>query len=76
MRYVATMSAPTVIAGILTAATVPARAQSCHQLWTERNSYYKGARLLLRAINYFGNADCCYIDEGHSPELASKCLLR
>jgi hypothetical protein len=70
MRFVATTAALTVMAGTLVLAAVPAQAQSCHELWTERNSYYKARGYCFktdRAINYFGNAGCRYNDEGRVP---------
>ena len=70
MRFIATVSTLAVIAGTLAAAAVPAYAQSCHELWTERNSYYKARGYCFktdRAINYFGNAGCIYQNEGDIP---------
>lgn len=47
-----------------------ARAQSCQELWVERNSYYKDAGYCFktrRAISYFGNRGCSYEYEADVP---------
>jgi hypothetical protein len=47
-----------------------ARAQSCQDLWVERNSYYKQAGYCFktsRAISYFGNGGCIYDIEASVP---------
>jgi hypothetical protein len=47
-----------------------AQAQSCQDLWVERNSYYKEAGYCFktsRAISYFGNAGCQYDNEASLP---------
>ena len=47
-----------------------ASAQSCQELWVERNSYYKDAGYCFktdRAISYFGNQGCMYYDEARLP---------
>jgi hypothetical protein len=47
-----------------------ASAQSCQQLWVERNSYYKARGYCFktqRAIAYFGNGGCIYRDEDQVP---------
>jgi hypothetical protein len=47
-----------------------AYAQSCQQLWVERNSYYKARGYCFktqRAIAYFGNGGCIYEDEDRVP---------
>ena len=47
-----------------------ANAQSCYDLWTERNAYFKEAGYCFktpRAISYFGNAGCMYDDETSVP---------
>src|ERR1700682_1625622 len=44
-----------------------AYAQSCEQLWVERNSYYKARGYCFktqRAIAYLGNGGCIYYGEG------------
>jgi len=71
MRSIATVSMLTVIAATtLAAAVAPAYALSCHQLWTERNSYYKARGYCFkteRAISYFGNGGCAYDNERDVP---------
>jgi hypothetical protein len=62
------LAAATVLVGIFGASY--ARAQSCQQLWVERNSYYKRAGYCFktaRAISYFGNAGCRYDNEASVP---------
>lgn len=52
--------------GTISAAT----AQSCQELWVERNSYYKEAGYCFktsRAISYFGNGGCIYDIEASVP---------
>lgn len=52
--------------GLMSAAS----AQSCQELWVERNSYYKEAGYCFkteRAISYFGNQGCVYYNEGSVP---------
>jgi hypothetical protein len=47
-----------------------ASAQSCQDLWAERNGYYKDAGFCFktsRAISYFGNGGCRYENEGSVP---------
>lgn len=47
-----------------------ASAQSCQDLWVERNSYYKQAGYCFktdRAISYFGNGGCTYEVEASVP---------
>lgn len=54
----------------ITAAATSASAQSCQELWVERNSYYKDAGYCFktaRAISYFGNAGCQYDNEASVP---------
>jgi YARHG domain-containing protein len=70
MHLFATFLTMGVIAGVLAAATPPAQAQSCQQLWVERNSYYKARGYCFktqRAIAYFGNVGCYIWDEGRVP---------
>lgn len=55
--------------GVL-AASAPARADVCFDLWVERNSIYKAYGYCFKtqkAINYFGNAGCTYDNEGSIP---------
>jgi YARHG domain len=69
MRLIATVSTLLVTAATL-AAVAPAYAASCHELWTERNSYYKTRGYCFktqRAISYFGNSGCRFQDEGRVP---------
>lgn len=47
-----------------------ARAQSCQDLWVERNGYFKEAGYCFktaRAISFFGNAGCMYDDMSAVP---------
>jgi hypothetical protein len=47
-----------------------ASAQSCQELWVERNAYYKDAGYCFktpRAISYFGNEGCMYDNEARLP---------
>jgi hypothetical protein len=47
-----------------------ASAQSCLDLWVERNNYYKQAGYCFktsRAISYFGNGGCIYNNERDVP---------
>jgi hypothetical protein len=70
MRFIATVSTLLVSAATLAAAVAPAYAQSCQQLWVERNSYYKARGYCFktdRAIDYFGNGGCRYQNEGQVP---------
>jgi YARHG domain len=70
MRLLATAVSMTVMATALLAAIPPAFAQSCQQLWVERNSYYKARGYCFktqRAIAYFGNAGCYIWDESRVP---------
>lgn len=52
------------LAGVITlSSTGLAQAQSCDQLWYERNAIYKRAGYCFktpRAISTFGNAGCIY----------------
>jgi hypothetical protein len=61
----------TLLAAASLATTVSvSHAQSCQELWVERNQYYKDAGYCFRtqrAIKYFGNAGCRYDDEGSVP---------
>jgi hypothetical protein len=63
-----------IVAAILTGAAVlqavPAAAQTCQQLWVERNRYYKNHGFCFktqRAIAYFGNGGCYINDEDAVP---------
>jgi hypothetical protein len=61
----------TLLAAASVATTVSvSHAQTCQELWVERNQYYKEAGYCFRtprAIRYFGNAGCRYDDEGAVP---------
>ena len=70
MRLLST--AVTMLLATATLATMVSlsHAQSCQQLWAERNRYYKAAGYCFktpRAIKYFGNAGCRYDDEAVVP---------
>ena len=52
------------------AAPAPAMAQSCADLWYQRNAVYKDSGYCFRtprAIQAFGNAGCQYDDMGSVP---------
>jgi hypothetical protein len=59
------------LAGVVTMGSVGmARAQSCDELWYERNAIYKRAGFCFktpRAISTFGNAGCEYDSAGQLP---------
>jgi hypothetical protein len=64
------VAAAVVLAGATGLSVSSASAQSCQQLWVERNSYYKDAGYCFktrRAIAFFGNAGCSYDDEASVP---------
>jgi hypothetical protein len=66
----AVLGAATVAVTGLSGAVSPAQAQSCPQLWVERNSYYKRNGYCFstaRAISYFGNGGCYINDMGAVP---------
>jgi YARHG domain-containing protein len=70
MRLLATALSMMIMAAALLAVIPPAHAQSCQQLWVERNSYYKARGYCFktpRAIAYFGNAGCYIHDESRVP---------
>ena len=57
-------------ASLVLAAASEARAQSCGDLWYERNGIYKSAGYCFRTargIRAFGNAGCQYDDENDVP---------
>jgi hypothetical protein len=59
-----------IVAPSVLATASPVLAQSCQQLWVERNSFYKQGGYCFktpRAISYFGNAGCLYDVEGRVP---------
>jgi hypothetical protein len=68
LRYVM-MSVALAVTGA-TVGVSSVHAQSCQDLWVERNSYYKEAGYCFktaRAISYFGNAGCVYDNEAAVP---------
>jgi hypothetical protein len=70
MRLTRTAVMVTLVAATLGAAMSLAQAQSCQQLWYERNSYFKEAGYCFktpRAISAFGNAGCRYDSERALP---------
>jgi len=73
MRLLPTMTA--LLTAAATLATVPAYAQSCQQLWVERNQYYKRHGYCFktpRAIQYFGNGGCRINSDGAVPFTAAE----
>ncbi|MEA2903118.1 MAG: hypothetical protein QOG83_3199 [Alphaproteobacteria bacterium] len=61
MRLMSTSVTMLLAAATLGGAVSMASAQSCDELWVERNSYYKQAGYCFktaRAIGYFGNGGC------------------
>jgi len=70
MRVMSTAVTLALAGATLAAAGSLAYAQSCAQLWYERNSYYKQAGYCFktaRAISVFGNAGCVFDREGDVP---------
>jgi hypothetical protein len=70
MRLATSAATLLLAAATLGSAATVASAQTCQQLWVERNSYYAAAGYCFktpRAINYFGNANCRYNNEGSVP---------
>ena len=66
MRLMPIAVTTSLTAAALGAAVTIASAQSCGDLWVERNTYYKQAGYCFktaRAISYFGNAGCAYDNE-------------
>ena len=56
--------------GVFLASVASAEAQSCYDLWYQRNAIFKGAGYCFRtaqAISEFGNAGCRYDDERDVP---------
>ena len=56
--------------GVFLASVASAEAQSCYDLWYQRNAIFKGAGYCFRtaqAIAEFGNAGCRYDDERDVP---------
>lgn len=55
---------------VLIATSVPGLAQSCQELWYQRNAVFKEAGSCFetsRAIREFGNAGCRYDEEADVP---------
>ncbi len=70
MRLMSTVVTALLAAATLGATASVASAQSCADLWVERNTYYKQAGYCFktrRAIEYFGNAGCGYYNERDVP---------
>lgn len=67
----ATTLASVLIVGLVTiVGAVPAAAQSCQELWVQRNSIYKANGYCFktqRGIAYFGNGGCLYDNEAQIP---------
>jgi hypothetical protein len=61
MRWLLICGAAALAIAALAASAPPANAQSCYDLWVERNAYYKRAGYCFRtprAIAFFGNGGC------------------
>ena len=70
MRLMSTVVMALVAAATLGATARVASAQSCQDLWIERNTYYKQAGYCFktsRAISYFGNGGCFINEESLVP---------
>ena len=70
MRMVSTAVTIALATATLGAAISLGYAQSCQELWYERNSYYKEAGFCFKttaAIRAFGNAGCQYDNENDVP---------
>ena len=70
MRALSTAVTILLAAATLGATASVVQAQSCDELWVQRNSIYKAARYCFktdRAIRYFGNQGCRYNNEGSIP---------
>jgi hypothetical protein len=66
----ATLALVAMIALGASLAAAPAYAQTCQQLWVQRNQYYKNHGYCFktqRAIEYFGNGGCYINDENAVP---------
>ncbi len=64
------MRAALILGLLLVSAASPVLAQSCDELWYERNAIYKDAGYCFktsRAIRAFGNAGCRYDSERDVP---------
>jgi YARHG domain len=70
MRLISIVVTALVAAATLGATATVASAQSCQDLWIERNTYYKQAGYCFktpRAISYFGNGGCFIYNESQVP---------
>jgi hypothetical protein len=70
MRLMSAAMTAIVTAATLGATVTIASAQSCQDLWIERNTYYKEAGYCFktpRAISYFGNGGCYINNEAAVP---------
>jgi YARHG domain-containing protein len=70
MRMATVATAAMIVGAITLASAGVARAQSCDDLWYERNAIYKDAGYCFktrRAIATFGNAGCQYDAEEQVP---------
>jgi hypothetical protein len=70
MRLMPAAVTAMIAAATLGATATVASAQSCQDLWIERNTYYKEAGYCFktpRAISYFGNDGCYINDEARVP---------
>lgn len=69
------LAATLTLGSALILAIPPARAQSCDQLWYQRNAIYKQGGYCFRtprAISAFGNAGCQYDSEYDVPLSANQ----
>jgi len=69
MRLLSTGAMLTVVVSL---GTPPAQAQSCQNLWTERNQFYKDSGYCFktqRAIDFFGN-DGCFVSKQNALRLS------
>jgi YARHG domain len=58
------------LGAVFLAAATPAQAQSCADLWYQRNSIFKEAGYCFRTprgVRAFGNAGCLYDEESEVP---------
>jgi len=70
MRLMTIGMVATMAAAILGMDVSIAHAQSCFDLWVQRNSIYKRAGYCFKttpAIRHFGNAGCMYDNEAELP---------
>jgi hypothetical protein len=70
MRRLPMMSMALLAMTATLAPAVPANAQTCQQLWVERNQYFKNHGYCFRtqrAIEYFGNGGCSITEQNAVP---------